>query len=71
MQIPAAGFIEIAVDQLKKIPESQIQAQLAELHEVHGSSLDTGYNLGLQVARVMLASNTELALKGINPDDLL
>lgn len=74
MQVPAAGFIELAKDELDTVPPDQLADQERELHEAVGGTSVTfvnGYQLGLQVARVMLSSNALLGVRGIKPEDLL
>jgi hypothetical protein len=74
MQIPAAGFIELARDELATLPPDDLADQERELREAIGSTAVTfvnGYHLGLQVARVLLSTSALLGQKGINPSDLL
>ena len=80
MQIPEAGIIEAAVDALKGVPQDKLDRQLKEMHNAIGDQgsdynyargFDNGYNLGLQTARLMLATNTLLQLKGIKAEDIL
>jgi|FreactTroBogLake_1042271.scaffolds.fasta_scaffold02908_1 hypothetical protein len=83
MQIPAAMFIESAVDSVKAITDFQRRAQLSELHEVGDQALKgmgasginddvaAGYLLGLQTARVMIMTNAKIQLAGLVPGDIL
>lgn len=75
MQVPAAMFIESAVDTLGKgLPAAQVMDQWKELEEAVGpcsQDKKDGYTLGLQVARVILRENPELIQKGIDPQQLL
>lgn len=58
MIVPAAEFIEIAVDQVKQLPKAQLAGQLEELGDALGQGtspdLRLGYQIGLQTARVVL-----------------
>lgn len=59
MIIPAAMFIESAIDSLKdgSVPQSHLDAQLKEFRFALGSpseDMQRGYQLGLQTARVLL-----------------
>lgn len=74
MQIPPAGIIEMADDDLKNVTFEQKAKQLAEMGTATGireGMFQQGYQLGLQTARVMLRQSTQLQLKGIKPEDLL
>ena len=76
-------FIESAAEQVKKLTAFEHTDQLAELHTVGASRLvelgasglnddvSIGYLLGLQTARVILATNPALLRAGIKPGDLL
>ena len=74
MQIPASGFIQIAQQELEKLPVDTLGDQQRELMSaVPDASLpfSHGYMLGLQVARVLLQTNQYLALRGVKAEDLL
>ena len=73
MQIPSAEFIEAAYAQMHSLPSEQIKKQADEFWEAGGSIIAKSncYNLGLQTARVILATHPLLIKAGINPDDLL
>ena len=76
MHIPAAEFIESAADDLKKVDTKILLDQKSELCEALGDRIDQmtcidGYQLGLQVARTMIATNIELQLKGVKLEDVL
>jgi hypothetical protein len=84
MNIPPAGLIESAVDQIDPNGKPE-KDEASELVSAIGGSTATklginfplspeflkGYQIGLQVARQMLAGSMELAVKGINPEILL
>jgi hypothetical protein len=81
--IPAAGQLEAAGDELLTIPDQQREDQLRELaafgsaraHSIGATGLSTdfevGYELGLQVARVILRLEPQLIEKGIDASTLL
>ena len=77
MLVPADSQIESAVDSLKQLTQdrpSLVAAQSQELHEALGAQSEDfikGYNLGLQTARVILATSPELILHGVKADSLL
>jgi hypothetical protein len=85
MLIPAVMFIESAVDGLKDIPLKVTEDQTSEVRCAMGQStcdklkisfplspdFVTGYTIGLQVARTILAGSVALALKGVDPKDVL
>lgn len=74
MQIPAAGMIEIAIEQLKALKQAEVDKQEKELKSalpVTDPLYINGYNLGLQVARVVLATSPLLQINNINASDLL
>jgi hypothetical protein len=83
MQVPAAMFIESAADTLKALPEWIRTDEVKELRSfgdarakqlgATGVSTDfeAGYVLGLQVARVILATNIALEKAGVDPQTLL
>lgn len=85
MQVPAAMFVEAAVDSFGSVPDAVLADQTKELGEGVGESAATklgltyplsqdaiiAYRLGLQTARMMLAENTTLLMKGIDPGSLL
>lgn len=82
-QIPAVMFLEMAADMLPKVAQAvrdDQQQELTEFGDVRAQGLGAtglskdmriGYELGLQVARVMLFGNVELAKAGIKAEDLL
>jgi len=59
MLIPAAMFIETALDQVKTLVDAVRADQLKELHTAIGAQateeVAAGYLLGLQTARVVLS----------------
>ena len=68
--IPAAMFIESATDMIKdgSVPNDVIEKQTKELKFALGiddASFEKGYNLGLQVARVLLLGNPKAVQNGI------
>lgn len=68
MVIPAASFIEMAQDSLKRVDEAHEARQIAELRCALGqqnSDIEKGYLLGLQTARVILAGNPAAVLAKI------
>ena len=77
MQVPAAGFIEIASDQLDKLEGELahvVADQQRELQEAKGKvsqQMALGYALGLQTARVILNTSSLLAIKGVKSEDVL
>lgn len=74
MQIPAAMFIESAVDSLKNVDVKKLCEQDKELEEAVGiksSDYINGYRLGLQVARTILATSNVLQMNNIDSDKLL
>ena len=85
MIVPAAMNIESAVDMLKDVPAEVKTDQRLELISAIGADTATklgitypvpkeflvGYELGLQVARVMLLGSAALAIKGVDPKDVL
>ena len=83
MVIPAVMFIESAADSLKSADPKMLESQAAELQSFGpgraqklgattlSEDFQIGYTLGLQTARMMLAGNPQLAMKGIEPDSLL
>lgn len=78
MQIPSAGFIEIAIDQLAKCEGGALAMaivdQQKELQEAKGmvtTDFAHGYALGLQTARVILETSSLLAIKGVKAEDVL
>jgi hypothetical protein len=74
MIIPAAMFIESAVDDLKRVDSRWLADQLKELHEAVGDKpqdFQDGYQLGVQTARGMVAQSGELLLKGADPQKVL
>ena len=67
-------MIESAVDFLKTVDVKVLQAQQSELYSATGrndSAFADGYALGLQTARTMLLGSAALAIKGVNPEDVL
>ena len=74
MLIPAAMFIESAIDTLKNVPAADLADQLHELHEAVGDKpqdFQNGYQLGIQTARVLVAMSGELIMKGVDPQKVL
>ena len=74
MNIPPAGLIEAAVDDLKNVSDAKLKAQQKELYAATGNSnadFANGYALGLQTARKMLASSPLLMMKDISYEELL
>ena len=83
MQIPAAQFIESAADSIKSLDAFVAAGQTKELASfgaVRAKALGAsglsddfvlGYQLGLQTARVVIATSGALIVKGVNPKDVL
>jgi hypothetical protein len=86
MLAPAVMFIESAIDWMKKLdymPDWLKESQQKELNslgparaQLAGASgmtedFSAGYALGLATARMILAGSPLLAMKKINPKDLL
>lgn len=82
MIIPAAMFIEMAVDQLKDPAyvgknAAWLADQLRELDCAYPMACDkadtfgAGYQLGLATARVILAGSVALARAGVKAEDVL
>lgn len=74
MNIPPAGVIEMAVDDLKNVPQNKLLAQQKELYSATGNDskdFGDGYALGLQTARKMLAQSPLLMMKDISFEELL
>ena len=74
MVIPSAGIIEAAQDRLYDVDLAILADQNKELREAlpHASdSFISGYNLGLETARVMLQASVALATHGPKPETLL
>lgn len=73
---PSAAEIEQAVVELETtVISNMLDAQAKELHTATGDwatiEYISGFNLGLQAARVHLAGSVTLAEKGIKPTELL
>lgn len=79
MQAPAAGFIEAAVEQLKKhvtpdwIRNSQRKELISAVPTASEDKPDfiNGYELGLETARIIIMTNMKLNQAGIDPKDIL
>lgn len=74
MLVPAAGFIEIAYDQVKTLPHETRDGQKKELRSALGDVSDgfeSGYELGLQVARVIITTSTAIQIAGVKAADVL
>ena len=83
MQFPAAMFIEAGADRMKQMSGSDLNQELLELEafgderardlRASGLSKDLriGYALGLETARVILATNPALRRAGIDPSQIL
>ena len=74
MQVPAAGFIEIAKDQLRDLHVDQMRKQAEELQQAlpdSSAAMVYGYQLGLQTARVLIETNAYLSIKGVKAEDVL
>ena len=74
MVIPAAMQIESAIDTLKTVETDYLADQLKELHSAVGDKSDdfqAGYQLGLETARVMIATNVQIIQKGVKPESVL
>jgi hypothetical protein len=83
--IPAAENVEGAADSLRTLPDRVKQDQRKELLEAIGQDTAgklglswpvseeavTGYQLGLQTARMILAGSAELIRKGVDPAKVL
>lgn len=76
MQIPAAAFIEQALDDITQrvVPESVLIAQAKELDQARAfvsGDYSCGYQLGLQTARKMIAASVAVQQSNIKPEDIL
>lgn len=75
MQIPPAGLIEAAKDEVPTVASSVRADQRKELGvatgAAPGSDFAAGYELGLQTARVMIRQNTSLVYHGVDTDEIL
>jgi hypothetical protein len=76
MQIPAAAFIEQAAEQVTNgtLTSHMYAAQRRELSSVLGitdANCITGYMLGIQTARVMIAASVAVQQSNIKPEDIL
>lgn len=85
MLAPASGLIEAAQDQLQVLIDSQASILEHQENELRGAfgedkwkkkitfdeDFIAGYNLGLQTARVIIATSVQLQLKGVEPDSVL
>jgi hypothetical protein len=74
MIIPDAENIETALALLNTLPKNVEEDQLKEFHEAVGNTsmnVDNAFLLGLQTARVMVASSTKLLMSGVNPEEVL
>jgi hypothetical protein len=68
MLIPAAMFIESAVDMLKDVSQEHLDDQTKELESALGAHLSeytpqAAYNLGLQTARIIILGSGILRSK--------
>jgi hypothetical protein len=71
---PNAETIEGAKDSIGSVPDFIRSSQRKELHEAVGDQSDdfvSGYELGLAVARRMVAGSTAIILSKVNPDEVL
>lgn len=86
MLSPAVMMIEIAIDTMKKddyMPQWLKESQVKELQSLGDARVQAigatglsndfvvGYELGLAVARTVIAMSPPLVLNGINPKDVL
>jgi len=77
MLAPNAEQIEAAAEQIKqgKISDFILESQRKELNAAIpkdvSHDLSSGYELGLQTARVVLSLSPALLLKGVEPKDVL
>lgn len=74
MLSPAAEFIEMAKDAIPTIPDWLRLSQQKELHVATGRSdaaFCSGYELGLQTARVIIAMSVTVQLAKIKPENIL
>jgi hypothetical protein len=85
MIIPNAEVIEETLNAVSKVDPKWIADQVKELAESNaylksGFTLEpstsseaftAGYNLGLQVARTMIAQSAAIAVSSVNPNDVL
>jgi hypothetical protein len=83
MIAPNAETIEMAADNLKSVPDFIQKSQIQELQSfgdvraqgIGASGLTedfkVGYALGLQTARMILATSAVLAIKGVDPLQVL
>jgi hypothetical protein len=68
MLIPAAMFIESAVDMLAEVPRANLDRQGKELYSALGDKMNSytpqqAYNLGLQTARIIILGSALLRTK--------
>jgi hypothetical protein len=74
MQAPPAGMIEAARDQVWKTGTATLEQQERELRSALGTVSEdfvSGYNLGLQTARMVIATSVQVQLARIDPDAIL
>lgn len=83
MQIPAAMYIESAADSISTLTDfvrTDQQKELSSFGDVRAQRIGatglsgdfrSGYQLGLQVARTMLAGSAILAMAHVKASDLL
>ena len=83
MQAPNTEQIEMAADNLNSVPDWIQEAQLKELHSfgdhraqlmgASGVSIDfqKGYELGLRVARIVIAQSMTVVVAKIKPEEIL
>lgn len=85
MVIPAAMFIESAVDALDAVSQEVDMDEAKELRCAMGADkaeklgIDfpinqqfiLGYQIGLQTARIMMATSIALLKAGVNPEEVL
>lgn len=69
MNVPAATFIEMAVEELKTLDQKQLEDQSRELDSALGKPATQEniyfYSLGLQTARVLLTENIGIERAGL------
>lgn len=84
MNVPNADQIETAVENIPKLTKFMVDHELGELHEAMGTprlkqfgleeltvDFRNGYLLGIETARVILATSAALAIANVKPEDVL
>jgi hypothetical protein len=71
MQAPSAGMIEAARDQVKTAMLVQQEKELRSALGTVSGDFVAGYQLGLQTARMVIATSVQVQLARIDPDAIL